>query len=163
MGLSRKISKAKENKDSKPIKDRHISKAATLAASIIVNEQVQARRLYRREQAQMELSMMNQVMAMFLYILHDKHGYGHKRLITLYNQVCDLAAIMNEMKDNKDSNPVDIYSILQVLEDECDIKINPPNTPLPVIMGGKSLGEDSFGNIRWEDVQDERTNDTTTR
>lgn len=149
MGLSKKIAKKQEEQGSKPIKDRHISKAATLAASIIINEQAQARRLYRREQAQMELSMMNQVMAMFLYILHDKHGYSKKRLLTLYNQVCDLAKIMNEMKDNKDSNPVDIYSILGVLEDECDIKINPPNTPLPVIMGGKSLGEDAFGNIRW--------------
>lgn len=34
----------------------------------------------------------------------------------------------------------------------------PTNTPLLVIMGGKSLGEDSFGNIRWEDVHDEGIN-----
>lgn len=153
MGLKNKIAKKKPEGRGNIV--RTVSKAARLASQLVLQERKDAQRLYRREQAQMELSMMNQVMAMFLYILHDKHGYGKKRLITLYNQVCDLAKIMNEMKDEKDSNPVDIYSILQVLEDECGIKINPPNTPLPVIMGGKSLGEDSFGNIKWEEIQDD--------
>lgn len=158
MGLMKKIAKDKNVPTNRNKIVRQVSKAARLASELVLSERKEAQRLYRREQAQMELSMMNQVIAMFLYILHDKHGYGKKRLIILYNQVCDLAKIMNEMKEDKDSNPVDIYSILGVLEDECGIKINPPNTPLPVIMGGKSLGEDSFGNIRWEDVHDEGIN-----
>lgn len=154
MSISKKIARVKkqaEKEQKTAIKNRQMAMAKTLAEQIVMKEHEEARRLYRKEQAQMELSMLNQTMAMFLYILHDKHGYGKKRLVELYEEVVALAAAMEEMRTSKDSDPVTIYSILDVLCDECNIKINPPNTPLPVIMGGKSLGENSFGEITWGD------------
>ena len=59
---------------------------------------------------------MNTRLLMVLWVLHDKFGFGNKRLMRMADEINELADAMNlKLLGEKD--------IIKALKDECDLEI----------------------------------------
>lgn len=60
---------------------------------------------------------VHQAVVLVLFMLHDKYGFGKKRLTDMYHQLLELS-------DSVIHGYVSFDDIEQVLADECKIKVN---------------------------------------
>ena len=59
---------------------------------------------------------VNSAFTIFLTVMRDKWGFGHKRLTSLYNQIVDLSETISE-------GYISIDKLKQILRDEMGINI----------------------------------------
>ncbi len=150
--------KEAERKQKEAIRNRRIAEAKTIAEQVIREQRVEDMKAAIRDQAAMEMSMFNQAIAFIFYTLRFHEGWGHERMKRTYLNVCKLAAEMNEANKPcaNEEDTMSAAKMMEVLEAECGIKIPPPNTPLPMILGGYSVCiEDETGRVKWRQIKTE--------
>ena len=75
-----------------------------------------AQEMYRKGARDAAEKAVNTRLLMVLWVLHDKFGFGNKRLMRMTDEINELADAMNmKLLGEKD--------IIKALKDECDLEI----------------------------------------
>ena len=75
-----------------------------------------AQEMYRKGAHDAAEKAVNTRLIMMLWVLHDKFGFGNKRLMRMTDEINELADAMNmKLLGEKD--------IIKALKDECDLEI----------------------------------------
>ena len=75
-----------------------------------------AQEMYRKGARDAAEKAVNTRLLMMLWVLHDKFGFGNKRLMRMTDEINELADAMNmKLLGEKD--------IIKALKDECDLQI----------------------------------------
>ena len=75
-----------------------------------------AQEMYRKGARDGAEKAVNTRLLMVLWVLHDKFGFGEKRLMRMADEINELAKEMN-------MNLLDEKDIIKALKDECDLEI----------------------------------------
>ena len=75
-----------------------------------------AQEMYRKGARDGAEKAVNARLLMVLWVLHDKFGFGNKRLMRMADEINELAEAMNK-------NLLDEKGIIKALKDECDLEI----------------------------------------
>ena len=75
-----------------------------------------AQEMYRKGARDGAEKAVNTRLLMVLWVLHDKFGFGNKRLMRMTDEINELAEAMNK-------NLLDEKGIIKALKDECDLEI----------------------------------------
>lgn len=75
-----------------------------------------AQEMYRKGARDGAEKAVNTRLLMVLWVLHDKFGFGNKRLMRMADEINELAKEMN-------MNLLDEKGIVKALKDECDLEI----------------------------------------
>lgn len=75
-----------------------------------------AQEMYKKGARDGAEKAVNTRLLMVLWVLHDKFGFGSKRLMRMADEINELAEAMNK-------NLLDEKGIVKALKDECDLEI----------------------------------------
>lgn len=75
-----------------------------------------AQEMYKKGARDGAEKAVNTRLLMVLWVLHDKFGFGNKRLMRMADEINELAEAMNK-------NLLDEKGIIKALKDECDLEI----------------------------------------
>ena len=102
MKKPKRVSKKKTNPRKLSGNLASVSYAARQAADRYVNEKI----------AEIAGTIARDYLLMLMFVLHDEHGFGKKRLMHIYTRICDMSDAIND-------GLITFEDIRKTLVDEC--------------------------------------------